>query len=51
MFSANTTQEKTIGLKEKWREEQKPANGVNHSRCHLESRERNVVCTVEGVEG
>ncbi|XP_006809250.2 uncharacterized protein LOC102784330 [Neolamprologus brichardi] len=28
MFSANTTQEKTIGLKEKRREEQKPANGV-----------------------
>lgn len=50
MFSANTTQEKTIGLKEKQREEQKPANGVNHSRCHLESRERNVVCTVEAVE-
>ncbi|XP_031600258.1 nucleolar and coiled-body phosphoprotein 1-like isoform X6 [Oreochromis aureus] len=43
MFSANTTQEKTIGLKEKRREEQKPANGVNHNQSHLESREHNVV--------
>ncbi|XP_019209601.1 nucleolar and coiled-body phosphoprotein 1 isoform X4 [Oreochromis niloticus] len=43
MFSANTTQEKTIGLKEKRREEQKPANGVNHNQSRLESREHNVV--------
>ncbi|XP_031600257.1 nucleolar and coiled-body phosphoprotein 1-like isoform X4 [Oreochromis aureus] len=39
MFSANTTQEKTIGLKEKRREEQKPANGVKLLIQKLSARE------------